>query len=197
MAESAFDPTQLDLLTVDIESLSKQKSALNTDLKIITAWKQAMSKNGLRLAYLREEVGTLSAIASKFATSVYNKPTNVEFFINDEKDNPQLDFTVNGKGAGAFSTGERRLLEIAITLSLMTLLKTAGMNLEFLILDEALDGLSTTSKANVLKIISDLSKDYQVIMISHDDMIKRHPGHIIKVIKDPSTNISVVETYQR
>jgi DNA repair exonuclease SbcCD ATPase subunit len=197
LAESAFDPTQLDLLTVDIESLSKQKAALNTDLKIITAWKQAMSKNGLRLAYLREEVGTLSAIASKFASSVYNKPTNVEFFINDEKDNPQLDFTVNGKGAGAFSTGERRLLEIAITLSLMTLLKTAGMNLEFLILDEALDGLSTTSKTNVLKIISDLSKDYQVIMISHDEMIKRHPGHIIKVIKDPSTNTSTIEIYQR
>ena len=197
LAESAFDPTQLELLTKDIESLTKQKNDLQKDLKIITAWKQAMSKNGLRLAYLREEVGTLSAISSKFATSVYNKPTKVEFFINDEKDNPQLDFTVNGKGAGAFSTGERRLLEIAITLSLMTLLKTAGMNLEFLILDEALDGLSTTSKTNVLRIISDLSKDYQVIMISHDEMIKKHPGHIIKVIKDPTTSTSTVEIHTR
>lgn len=193
LAESAFDPTQLDLLITDLANLGKQKTDLQKDVKIITAWKQAMSKNGLRLAYLREEVGTLSAIASKFASSVYNKPTKVEFFINDEKDNPQLDFTVNAKSAAQFSTGERRLLEIAITLSLMTLLKTAGMNLEFLILDEALDGLSITSKVNVLRIISDLSKDYQILMISHDDMIKRHPGHIIKVIKDPTTNTSTVE----
>lgn len=197
LAESAFDPTQLKLLTVDISNLTQQKNDLQKDVKIISAWKQAMSKNGLRLAYLREEVGTLSAIASKFATSVYNKPTKVEFYINDEKDNPQLDFTVNGKSSGAFSTGEQRLLEIAITLSLMTLLKTAGMNLEFLILDEALDGLSTTSKTTVLHIISDLSQDYQILMISHDDMIKRHPGHIIKVIKDSTTNLSTIETYQR
>ena len=197
LAEHAFDRTQLELLTKDIESLTTQKNDLQKDLKIITAWKQAMSKNGLRLAYLREEVGTLSAIASKFATSVYNKPTKVEFFINEERDTPQLDFTVNGKGAGAFSTGERRLLEIAITLSLMTLLKTAGMNLDFLVLDEALDGLSTTSKANVLSIISNLSRDYQVLMISHDEMIKQHSGHIIRVVKDPTTNLSTVETFAR
>lgn len=197
IAMSSFDSTSLDLLTSEVAKLSEQRHGLTKDVKIINAWKQAMSKNGLRLAYLREEVGTLSAIASKFATSVYAKPTKVEFFINEDKDNPQLDFTVNGKGAGAFSTGERRLLEIAITLSLMTLLKTAGMNLEFLILDEALDGLSNTSKTNVLKIVSDLSSDYQVLMISHDNLIKSHAGHVIRVIKDPSVGTSTVETYTR
>lgn len=197
IAESSFDTTLLDFLNVDINNLNTQKDALLKETKIVASWKQAMSKNGLRLAYLREEVGTLSAIASKFASSVYSKPTQVEFFINEERDTPQLDFTVNGNGSGTFSTGERRLLEVAITLSLMTLLKSAGMNLEFLILDEALDGLSETSKHNVLSIIGELSKEYQVIMISHDDMIKKTSGNIIRVIKDDATKTSTIEQYVR
>lgn len=197
IAESSFDSTLLSLLLTDLENLNTQKASLVKETKIVTSWKQAMSKNGLRLAYLREEVGTLSAIASKFASSVYSKPTQVDFFINEERDTPQLDFTVNGSGSGTFSTGERRLLEIAITLSLMTLLKSAGMNLEFLILDEALDGLSETSKHNVLSVIVELSKEYQVIMISHDDLIKKTSGNIIRVIKDDATKTSTIEQYVR
>ena len=153
-----------------------------------------MSKNGLRLAYLREEVSTLSAIASKYASSVYGKPTKVEFYINEEKDSPQLVFTVNGKYAEAFSTGEKRLLEIAITLSILTLLKTAGLNLNFLVLDEATDGLSQASKVQLLSVIKELAKEQQVITISHDDLVKSTlTGNVITVIKDETTNRSIIE----
>ena len=197
MAESAFDAAVSDALEAEIKSLTKQKTDLQKESKIITAWKQAMSKNGLRLAYLREEVGTLSAIATRYASSVYSKPTKVEFFINEERDTPQLDFTVNGTPASTFSTGERRLLEIAITLSLMALLRTAGMNLEFLILDECLDGLSQRNKANMVKIISDLAQDNQIVLISHDDVLKNQPGNVICVNKDNTTNTSTIHQYTR
>ena len=181
-------------LKKEIDSLSEQKAALVKDSKIIVGWKQAMSKNGLRLAYIREEVSTLSAIASKYASSVYGKPTKVEFSINEEKDNPQLVFTVNGKWAEAFSTGEKRLLEIAMTLSLLTLLKTAGMNLDFLILDEAMDGLSIASKTQLLSVIKELSSDHQVLLISHDELVKSTlTGNLITVIKDEDTSRSIIE----
>jgi DNA repair exonuclease SbcCD ATPase subunit len=195
-SKSTVNENLIKALKKDTDELGAQKSGLIKDSKIITGWKQAMSKNGLRLAYIREEVSTLSAIASKYASSVYGKPTKVEFAINQEKDNPQLEFTVNGKYAEAFSTGEKRLLEIAMTLSLLTLLKTAGMNLDFLILDEAMDGLSIASKVQLLSIIKDLSTDHQVVLISHDDLVKSTlTGNIITVTKDESTSRSTVECH--
>ena len=197
LAEEAFDPTVLNLLTNEITNLVDQRNTLHKDVKMITAWKYAMSKNGLRLAYLKEEVGLLSEITSKFATSVYSRPMSIKFFINDDKDSPSIDFTVNDKNANAFSTGERRLLEIAITLSLMTLLKTNGMTIQTLILDEPLDGLSVSSKESVVKVINQLSTDNQVISISHDPVIKSLPGNVIKVIKDLYTETSIIETLQR
>jgi len=193
-SKSEVNEILIKTLGKEITELEEQKNNLIKDSKIITGWKQAMSKNGLRLAYIREEVSTLSAIASKFASSVYGKPTKVEFSINEEKDNPQLVFTVNGKYAEAFSTGEKRLLEIAMTLSLLTLLKTAGMNLDFLILDEATDGLSVASKIQLLSVIKELATDQQVITISHDDLVKSTlTGNVITVIKDEATSRSIIE----
>ena len=193
-SKSSVNEDLIKALKKEVDELTTQKATLVKDSKIITGWKQAMSKNGLRLAYLREEVSTLSAIASKYASSVYGKPTKVEFSISEEKETPQLIFTVNGKWAEAFSTGEKRLLEIAMTLSLLTLLKTAGMNLDFLILDEATDGLSVASKVQLLSIIKELSLDHQIIAISHDALVKATlTGNVITVIKDESTSRSTIE----
>lgn len=193
-SKSSVNESLIAALKKETEELSAQKLSLVKDSKIIAGWKQAMSKNGLRLAYLREEVSTLSAIASRFASSVYGKPTKVEFSINEEKDNPQLIMTVNGKYIEGFSTGERRLLEVAMTLSLLTLLKTAGMNLEFLILDEATDGLSVASKSQLLAVVKELADTNQVIAISHDEQVKKSlSGNLITVIKDDATSRSTIE----
>lgn len=195
-SKSTVNEVLLKSLKKETEELALQKESLVKDSKIITGWKAAMGKNGLRLSYINEEVSTLSAIASKFASSVYGKPTKVEFFINQEKDTPQLIFTVNGKYAEAFSTGEKRLLEVSMTLSLLTLLKTAGMNLDFIILDEALDGLSITSKTQLLSVIKELSYDQQVIIISHDKLVKQSflgNSNNITIIKDESLSRSTIE----
>lgn len=179
-------------LRADIKQLADSKRAVKKSLTMSYAWKNALAKNGLRLAYIKEEISTLSAIASKFCSAVYEKPMPVVFFIDGEKDNPSLEFTVNGKSANMMSTGEARRLEIAMTLSLMALLKTAGLTLQFLILDEALDGLSASSKTAVMKVIDSLSTEYQIVMISHDAMIQQMKGHQIKVIKDDTTQRSTI-----
>lgn len=197
LASSSFNDALLKKLEKDLSELRDNVKASEKQLTMNNAWKQIMSKNGLRLSYIKEEVSTLNALSSQYATALYETPTQIKFFINDERDNPALDFTVNGKNASLFSTGEKGRLEIAMTLSLLSLLKTAGLNLECLILDEAMDGLSESSKLAVLKVIEALSSEYQILMISHDDIMKTKPGHIIQVVKDSTTNISTVSTYTR
>lgn len=194
-ANAYYSEALLKSLAQERKNLETVKAALEKTLKINNAWKHAMSKNGLRLAYIKEEVATLSALASKYASAVYEKPMHVRFFINDEKDNPTLEFHVNGKNAGLFSTGEGRRLEIAMTLSLMSLLKTSGLNLGFLVLDEALDGLSESSKKAVLTVIDSLAAEYQILMISHDLLIKQRPGFVIQVVKDDAVSRSTIKTY--
>ena len=197
LASSSFNDALLVKLETDLTELRANVANSEKQLTINNAWKQIMSKNGLRLSYIKEEVSTLNALSSQYATALYETPTQIKFFINDEKDNPALDFTVNGKNAALFSTGEKGRLEIAITLSLLSLLKTAGMNLEFLILDEALDGLSESSKLAVLKVINALSTEYQILMISHDDLMKKKEGYVIQIVKDSTTNISTISTHIR
>jgi DNA repair exonuclease SbcCD ATPase subunit len=83
-----------------------------------------------------------------------------------------------------------------MTLSLLTLLKTAGMNLDFLILDEATDGLSIASKTQLLSVINELANNHQIIAISHDELIKKSlSGNLITVIKDDATSRSTVECH--
>jgi len=196
-SDMTFDEGFLDALSVEVELMNSQKTSLTKELSIVLAWKQAMSKNGLRLAYKIRGRHFECNCYLIFASLAYKVPTHVKFYIEDAGSTPHLDFTVNGKSAGAFSTGERRLLEIALTLSLLALLKTAGMTLQTLILDEAMDGLSTSSKEAVVSIISILASEYQIIMISHDTMLKQLPGNIIRVIKDTTTATSVLEQYTR
>ena len=191
-SSAVFNKDLLATLQEEITQLNVSKKAVKKSLRMSYAWKSALAKNGLRLAYIKEEISTLSAIASKFASAVYEKPMPVVFFIDGEKDNPSLEFTVNGKSASMMSTGEARRLEIAMTLSLMALLKTSGLTLHFLVLDEALDGLSDASKAAVLKVIDSLALEYQIVMISHDPLIKKRSGKLIQVVKDDTTQRSTI-----
>ena len=68
------------------------------------------------------------------------------------------------------------------------------MNLDFLILDEALDGLSEASKVQLVNVINKLSKDHQTIIISHDQLVKKSlTGNLITVLKDDATGRSTIE----
>ena len=192
LASSAFNDELLLKLKRELEELTLSLHEHEKQLKINVAWKQIVSKNGLRLSYIKEEINVLNALASQYATIVYEKPTQIRFFINDERDNPTLDFTINGRNSGMFSTGEKGRLEISMTLSLLSLLKTAGFNMSILILDEALDGLSEASKLAVLKVVDSLAKEYQILLISHDELVKTKPGYAIQVIKDGATETSTI-----
>lgn len=194
LASSAFNEELLLKLKKELIELRASLKEHEKQLKINVAWKQIVSKNGLRLSYIKEEINVLNALASQYATIVYEKPMQVKFFINDEKDNPTLDFTINGRNSGMFSTGEKGRLEISMTLSLLSLLKTAGFNMSVLVLDEALDGLSEASKLAVLKVVDSLSHEYQIILISHDELVKTKPGYAIQVIKDGATETSTIST---
>jgi len=196
-AEQTFTDTIVKLLETEVKELTTQQYTLKKEISILNNWKIALSKNGLRLSYIREEVDTLSALTSKYASTIYNSPIHIKFFINEDKESPSLEFTVNGKNASLFSTGESRRLEIAITLSLMALLKTAGMNLNFLLLDEAFDGLSAASKSRMITVLDELSLTQQLLVISHDTALKDRPGHIISITKDPMISQSTIQEFQR
>lgn len=189
---TTFNPVLLTTLQQEIQELTNSKQETKKLLTMSCSWKQALSKNGLRLAYIKQEIATLSAIATSYLSAIYGSPIPVVFFIDEEKDSPCLEFTVNGSNASLMSTGEQRRIEIAMTLSMFSLLKSSGLSLGFLLLDEMLDGLSETSKTNVLKVIDSISTEYQLLVISHDPSIKQRAGKLIQVIKDSSTNRSTI-----
>ncbi len=196
LSNQSFDKKKLKGFLQEVTELNSLKKELTKSLSIDLAWKQALSKNGLRLAYIKEEIHTLSALASRFATTIYNYPTQINFNIIEEQEVPTLEFTVNGR-TGMFSTGEARRLEIAMTLSLLALLNSAGLNLNFLLVDEPIDGLSEPSKEAVKKILFSLSNEYQLVIISHDPAMSKLPGHVIKIEYDNITKSSVPLIFDR
>jgi DNA repair exonuclease SbcCD ATPase subunit len=44
-------------------------------------------------------------------------------------------------------------------------------------------------------VINSLSEEYQILMISHDPLIKQRPGYVIRITKDPTTDTSTISTH--
>ena len=71
------------------------------------------------------------------------------------------------------------------------------MSLDFLLLDEAFDGLSTASKQRMETVLDELAKLHQIVIISHEESMKHHSGHVISITKDPVSRCSTVAEYTR
>lgn len=83
------------------------------------------------------------------------------------------------------STGERKKVDIAVTLAFLKIIKTKIADINILFLDEVLSSIDVESCNNLLKIFSDFSKNnkLRIYMVHHANLDSTYIDNIISVEK--------------
>lgn len=129
----------------------------------------------LRGVLMQQAVACLQNETNKYLEQFFDAPIRVELTLEDSD---RIEVVIcNGGYEAAFkalSGGERCMLKLAFSLSLMRLAQErAGVAFGQIFLDEPMNGLDTGLKGNAFGLLQKLARTYPTVMvIEHDEEIK-------------------------
>jgi DNA repair exonuclease SbcCD ATPase subunit len=93
---------------------------------------------------------------------------------------------VGGDSYESNSTGERRRIDLAISLALQDLVMSrANGRLNVLLYDEIFDGLDAVGCENAIQLLHDMQKSVETIyVITHNDILKSYFDKFLVVTKE-------------
>ena len=161
----------------DIEKIDLTDSInqLNRKENILEFWKKAFSDSGIKSMLLDDSIPVLNIKAKELCEDLYGTiKINFDSISTTKSGDLRNKFfvnvlqTVNLSNAKELSTGEKRLADLIILLSLRHLLETS-YNTEFniLLLDEMLDSLDADNSNLVMNMLTKLSAQKCIILITH------------------------------
>lgn len=168
--------------------LKKEKSNMEELLYEDEHYKYLINKLSNKDSGIKKEI--ISGMIDVFNEKI-NYYTN--FFFERKVDvyfDKSLDVAVFEDDAeidvSTFSSGEKKRLDLAISFSLFMLVKTYFSNdNNFIVFDEILDNnLDEKGINNVIQIITSLSKNNSVYIISHKEDFKDYFNNKINIVKD-------------
>lgn len=199
----SFD-SNIETLKEDIQKLSEVK-AIDKDEKL-NAYKKELEEVGVKFNELTEEKNILSAAATllkdngikakivKQYIPIINKLINkylssMDFFVSfelDENFNETIksryrdDFTY-----ASFSEGEKQKIDLALLFTWRAVAKLRNsINTNLLIMDEVFDSsLDQNSMDYLMNIIREISKDDNIIIISHKEHMNEKFTNVLKFVK--------------
>jgi energy-coupling factor transporter ATP-binding protein EcfA2 len=94
----------------------------------------------------------------------------------------------------AFSGGEAQRLKLAGALALSeTLLRSAGVRCDLMVLDEPTQHLSPEGVGDLIETLIELGRDRQLILVDHSARETRKFANVLTVVREPGTG-SRIET---
>ncbi len=91
-----------------------------------------------------------------------------------------------------FSGGEKKIIKLALRLALAELsMEFSGKAVHHLLLDEVLGDLDQHKQAQVIDLIRSLSKRFQVLIISHQEIAKEKFDSVLTVARSETSTIEI------
>lgn len=175
------NPYSLQILETKkrIDDSSKQCETLQKDINTKTERVTALSclydlSFTLRGELLRNSVKNLEKGCNRILEKYFDGEFRTSYALDDDK----LQVTISRNGYDvpfrSLSGGQRRMLTLSLFLALRELaMNKAGVDLNLLILDEALNGLDSGLKVKAFRIFEELSEHTEsIILIDHDEELK-------------------------
>jgi DNA repair exonuclease SbcCD ATPase subunit len=102
------------------------------------------------------------------------------------RDEINIEWTIEGNEGVSKSGGQRTRMNLAMDIALMDLAATReGIQLDLMMIDEALDGLDKEGTARVLKLLQKLRKRRgSIFVISHSDDMSEMFEHGLVVVRE-------------
>jgi DNA repair exonuclease SbcCD ATPase subunit len=172
--------TQITQLKAKEQATAEELQAAERDLREIAAACEVLGPKGVRSTILGDTLGSIEILANGYLRQMGGR-ISIQLSSYEEtnagKIKPAISLTIHGAGGGKghywnCSGGERRRIDIALTLALASLAASVrGGRLGTLFLDEAMDALDEDGAAAVLEILDEIAKDRCVVLISHSPTV--------------------------
>ena len=189
---------QLESLTpatdADVDSLRQQKETLIANRIKLEHALEAFSDKGIKSHVLDLVTPTLNEGVNKYLSILSGGLIEAQFTTQTKKadgtfsDKLDIDVLYNGEETdyNSLSSGEKRRVDIAISLSLQDMVMTRfGDDINLLAYDELFESLDAVGSENVIELLRQKLKDVStIIIISHNEDLKPLFDKTIMVTKE-------------
>ena len=171
----------------EVQVVETEAVALRDDEKVLLAAERVLGLRGARTLLLGRALGRLED-AANVALQKLDLPIQIGVSgtteLKSKKEVDAISITVTGAGAGDYdmgSAGERARVDVGLLMGLSALAGTTG----FIAFDEVFDALDTEGASKVAEYLGELSKDRQVLVVSHhQDLRAQFPrGRVMEAVK--------------
>lgn len=161
-----------------LDGLRKQLRVLIEELSYVQFWVKGYSSQGMPSFLLDAVMPFLTERSNEYLKTLSGGDITVDISTQRElkskagvKDEINIQWSVEGNANVKKSGGQQTRVNLAVDLALMDLASTReGVNLNLMMIDEALDGLDRAGTACVLNLLKDLRKSRQsIFVVSHND----------------------------
>ena len=171
----------------------------NTGFQIIQSL-VAFGKGGVQAIIMENVTEDLQTYANNVMRQIGNEPMTVEFVTQRQTSNKSWSETFDIKvytddgqvDIDDLSGGEQVRISIALRIALSRILmRRVGSNIKFLLLDEVDQALDKKGLQALSEMIKILSKEFKILVITHNDNMKDNFDNVITIFKDRTGSVLV------
>lgn len=188
--------TQRNLVKTHTESLTTleaEKTQLKETISQLKFWVDGFGNSGIKSYLLDSVTPYLNTRANHYLSKLAGSTTEIKFSTQTrlksgevrDKFEVQINNQVGGTSYGSNSTGERKRIDLAISLALQDLVMTrSNGKFNILLYDEVFDGLDAVGCENAIQLLKEIQEGVpSVFVITHNDVLKSYFDNTLTVTK--------------
>lgn len=166
----------------EMKDIEKQYNLLIEERNVLTAAGILLKDGGIKSKIVKQYIPVINKLINKYLSSM-------DFFVSFELDE-QFNETIRSRYRddftyASFSEGEKQKIDLALLFTWRAVAKLRNsINTNLLIMDEVFDSsLDMNAVDYLMNIIRDVSKDNNIIIISHKEHLNEKFNNVLKFTK--------------
>lgn len=183
----------VEMLTKDIDNLKNTNIKLTKEVEKLRFWVDGFGNSGIKSYLLDSVTPYLNKRANHYLSKLAGGTTEIEFSTQTrlksgevrDKFEVRINNKVGGTSYHSNSTGERKRIDLAISLALQDLVMTrSNGKFNILLYDEVFDGLDAVGCENAIQLLTEIQEGVpSVFVITHNDVLKSYFENTLTVTK--------------
>lgn len=184
----------LEEIKNEIERLKNKKSELDKKIEQLKFWVEAFGNSGIKSYLLDTVTPFLNNKANEYLSKLAGATMRIEFSTQTRLANGELrdKFEIrllNNVGGDSYesnSEGEKRRIDLAISLALQDLIRSrSNSKLNILLYDEIFDSLDSVGCENAIQLLTGMQEKVDsIFVITHNDILKTYFDKYLHVTKE-------------
>lgn len=177
-----------------LKELQSQKGSLAVEVEMLKFWVDGFGNTGIKSYLLDSVTPFLNKRANHYLSKLAGSTMMVEFSTQTrlasgelrDKFEIRLLNSVGGDSYTSNSEGEKRRIDLAISLALQDLVRSrSNGRLNILLYDEIFDSLDSVGSENAITLLNEMQNEVETIfVITHNDILKSYFDRYLIVTKE-------------